>query len=123
MKRVHNDPGTAKSPPRPRSPGDSPPPPAPARGKKRKADDKSDAQPEKVAKRVATPPVVVQEPSLDEQYARLHEQATNILQQLRDPKEAARKMKSLYESMKVMAQTSQRISNVPATENFTQQTG
>jgi len=119
MKRVHNDPGQAKSPPRPRSPGDTPPPSA-TRSKKRKAEDKPDAPVEKAAKRVPTPPVV-QEPSLAEQYARTHELATAILQQLQDPSEAARKMKLLYESMKVMAQTSQRINNVPATESSTTQ--
>ncbi|TVY33658.1 hypothetical protein LSUB1_G008838 [Lachnellula subtilissima] len=124
MKRVHNDAGQAKS----SSPGRSPPPSAPSRGKKRKADDKPDSQPtEKVRKGVATPPVVVhqpQKPSLTEQYERDLQKATAILEQLRDPREAARNMNllhSMHDCIKVMAQTSKRINDAPSTGPFTQQ--
>jgi hypothetical protein len=126
MKRVHNDPGQAKSN---ASVGSPPPPSGPNRGKKRKADDKPESQPEKATKRVATSPVVVhqpQKPSLTEQYERDLQKATNILEQLRDPKEAARNLNllhSMHDCIKVMAQTSKRINDVPATGPFTQQTG
>jgi hypothetical protein len=76
---------------------------ATAQNNKREADD---TEHEKVVKRVAA----VQKPNLDEEYARQYERATNILHQLGDdPKEAARKTKSLHVSMKEMAQTSNRM--------------
>ncbi|TVY82885.1 hypothetical protein LSUE1_G006214 [Lachnellula suecica] len=124
MKRVHNDPGQSKSP------GATPPPSGPARGKKRKADEKPETQPtEKAAKRVPTPPVVVHQPrkpSLIEQYELDFQRATSLLEQLHDPTVAARNLnlfQSMFDCMKVMAQTSKRINDAAATGSFTQQSG
>lgn len=117
MKRVHND--------QPKSPAGTTSPPVsagPIRGKKRKADEKLESQSsEKSTKRVATSPVVVhqpQKPTLTEHYDRVHQKATEILEQLSDPKDDARNLTliySLHDCLKVMAQTSKRINGATAT--------
>lgn len=114
MKRVHHNPGQAKS----NASGGSPPPSGPSRGKKRKADDKPESHiTEKATKRVATPVPQTQKPSLTEQYERDLQKATSILEQLRDPRAAARNVNLLYSMqncLKVMAQTSKRINDAPS---------
>lgn len=119
MKRVHNDPGQAKS----TASGGSPPPSGTVRGKKRKADDKQDSAStttEKAAKRVATGPMTqtTQKPSLVEQYEMELEKASGIWDQIRDPKEARNLnlLQNMYDCIKVMAQTSKRINDAPATQ-------
>ncbi|KAF4636261.1 hypothetical protein G7Y89_g1829 [Cudoniella acicularis] len=109
MKRVHNDPGQAKS-----NASGSPPPSGNARGKKRKADEKLEAQTtEKISKRLNSPPVVVhqpQEPSLNERYQQDWQKLLNTVEQLRNPRDIHNlnllhnmhdtiKMTRLYQSM------------------------
>ncbi|KAH6673134.1 hypothetical protein B0J14DRAFT_64736 [Halenospora varia] len=124
MKRVHNDPGQTKS-----NASASPPPATAARGKKRKADDKVDAQTtEKVSKRMNTPPVVVhqpQEPSLEDRYQRDWERLMNTVEQLRDPKDVRNLnlLRSVNDCIKVMAATSQRINDAPTGKTINQQSG
>lgn len=111
MKRVHNDPGPAKS-----NASGSPPPSGSARGKKRKADEKLEIQTMgKATKRASSPPVVVhqtQEQSLAERYDHNLQKLKDIVeQQLTDPRDPhnLELLRSADDCIKVMTQTSRRV--------------
>ena len=125
MRRVHNDPGPAKS-----NASGSPPPQAsgPARGKnKRKADTTDPPAAEKALKRIATPPVVrqPQEPSMIDRWHTNGQQLLETIKQLNDPRNADTMalLRNASDHIKVMAQTTQRIQIAPTAmgRNFSQQ--
>ena len=114
MKRVHNDPG------KPRSNTGSPPASGPApKGKKRKAGDSPEAPSEKSQKRTLTPPAVSrqpQEPTLDERFVEQRKLLLETVAKLQDPRNADNMslLRNASNSIKVMAQTTQRINTTPA---------
>lgn len=125
MRRVHNDPGPAKS-----NASGSPPPQASgtARGKnKRKADTTDPPAAEKALKRIATPPVVrqPQEPSMIDRWHTNGQQLLETIKQLNDPRNADTMalLRNASDHIKVMAQTTQRIQIAPTAmgRNFSQQ--
>lgn len=109
MKRVHNDPCTS------RSAGGSPPPTEkPATGSKKRKQDTitepttSDKEP---VKRVKSPPVVNQQPSLIEIYHQSEQRLQEAVKQLHDPKSAngMTNLRNASDCIKMMAQTLQKI--------------
>ncbi|KAF4626101.1 hypothetical protein G7Y89_g12059 [Cudoniella acicularis] len=116
MKRVHNDPGQAKS-----NASGSPPSSGNAQGKKRKADEKLETRTtENIFKRLNSPPVVVhqpQEPSLNECYQQDLQKLLNTVEQLHNPRDIRNLnlLHNIHDTIKVMAQTSKQINDAPAT--------
>ncbi|QSZ29345.1 hypothetical protein DSL72_003859 [Monilinia vaccinii-corymbosi] len=114
MKRVHNDPCTS------RSAGGSPPPTEkPATGsKKRKQDALTEPSTldKEAIKRVKTPPVVDQQPSLVEIYHQSEQRLQEAVKKLHDLKSASAmtNLRNASECIKIMAQTLQKVNQAAA---------
>ncbi|APA09758.1 hypothetical protein sscle_05g045280 [Sclerotinia sclerotiorum 1980 UF-70] len=109
MKRVHSDPCTS------RSAGGSPPPTEkPATGSKKRKQDaitEPSTSDKEAVKRVKTPPVVNQQPSLIEIYHQSEQRLQEAVKQLHDPKSAngMTNLRNASDCIKMMAQTLQKI--------------
>lgn len=125
MRRVHNDPGPAKS----TASGSPPPFSLTVRGRNKRKSDAADVASEEKVKKVATAAAVtrqLQEPSLIDHYNQSKLKLLDVVKQLDDPRNAKNMdmLRNASDCLKVMAQTTQRIIAAPAmARSFSQQSG